>query len=120
MSGFRFFIAAVLILMGILILIAGTIGIFRIKYVLNRLHSAAMLDSLGLLLITLGLIVINGFSYASLKLLIILALFWVASPVCSHLVAALETSTNPELKKDCEIIEVEEYDAFQDDLKRKD
>lgn len=117
MSTFMFVLSAAFILAGILILITGTIGIFRIKYVLGRLHSAAILDSLGLLLITAGMIIINGFSFASLKLLIILMLFWVAAPVCSHLVAALEVSTNPDLKKNCEIVEVDRYDEFQAGIK---
>ena len=47
MSGIRMIIASVLILAGLLVLISGVIGIFRIRYALNRLHSAAMLDSLG-------------------------------------------------------------------------
>ena len=109
MSLLRIIIASLFILAGLLVFISGVIGIFRIKYALNRLHSAAMLDSLGLLLITAGLIVIYGISYESVKLLLILGLFWIASPVCSHLLAALEVSTNPEHKKDCDIIEIPEF-----------
>ncbi|MCR5404390.1 MAG: monovalent cation/H(+) antiporter subunit G [Butyrivibrio sp.] len=116
MTTFNFILSAAFILSGILVLITGTIGIFRVKYVLGRLHCAALLDSLGLLLITSGMIIINGFSFASLKLIIILMLFWIAAPVCSHLVAALEVSTNPELKKTCEIVETDAYESFQSDL----
>ena len=113
MNTFRFLIAAIFILAGLLVFISGVIGIFRIKYALNRLHSAAMLDSLGLLLITTGLIIIKGLSFDSLKLLLILGLFWIASPVCSHLLAALEVSTNTDLKEDCEIIEMSEFEELK-------
>ncbi len=113
MSGFRLFVAAVFILAGILVLLAGVIGIFRMKYALNRLHSAAMVDSLGLFLITAGMIVISGFTVDSLKLILIVALFWVASPVCSHLLAALEVSTNEDLKDSCQIMSTEEYEEFK-------
>lgn len=109
MNTVRLIISSVFILAGILVFISGVIGIFRIKYALNRLHSAAMLDSLGLLLITAGLIVLRGFSFDSCKLLLILGLFWIASPVCSHLLAALEVATNPELKEDCDVIEIPEF-----------
>jgi multicomponent Na+:H+ antiporter subunit G len=113
MNVIRMIIASAFILAGLVVLISGVIGIFRIKYALNRLHSAAMLDSLGLFMITAGLIVIKGFSFDSLKLLMILGLFWIASPACSHLLAALEVSTNPELKNDCEIIEVPEFEKLK-------
>ncbi len=112
MSGLRLFAAMVLILAGILVLLAGVIGIFRIKYALNRLHSAAMVDSLGLFLITAGMIVISGFTVDSLKLILIVALFWVASPVCSHLLSALEVSTNEDLPNNCEIMNEEQYREF--------
>lgn len=102
-SVLRFIIAAVLIIIGILIMVIQTFGIFRIHYVLNRMHSAAMGDSLGTLMIMAGLIVIYGFSYASLKLLFILILFWFASPVCAHLLAKLEVSTNERLEEECEV-----------------
>ena len=82
-----FFFSALLIISGMAVLAVGVIGIFRFKYVLNRLHAAAMLDSLGLLLILAGVMVIRGFSYDSAKLLMMIALFWIASPVCSHLLA---------------------------------
>lgn len=99
----RFLIAAVLIMVGILIMVIQTFGVFKIHYVLNRMHSAAMGDSFGIFMIILGLLVIYGFSYASVKLLFILVLFWFASPVCAHLLAKLEVSTNEQLEEECEV-----------------
>ncbi len=109
-----FFIAAVLITLGILILVIGVIGIFRIKYVLNRLHSAAMLDSLGLFLIALGVMVIKGFSYDSAKLLVMICLFWIASPICSHLLTSLEVATNKDYKKDARVVRIEELEEEEE------
>ena len=111
-------ISEIFIVMGIIVLVSGVVGIFRIKYVLNRLHSAAMVDSLGLLLITIGIIIYNGFSFDSVKLFLIVLLFWIAAPVCSHLVAALEVSTNPEIDKDCEIMDEKAYENLK--LSKKD
>lgn len=101
----RFMIAAVLIMIGILIMAIGTLGVFKLHYVLNRMHAAAMGDSLGIFMIILGLIVIFGLSYASVKLLFVLVLFWFASPVCSHLLTKLEVSTNERLDEECEVPE---------------
>lgn len=99
----RFIIAAILIMIGILIMAIQIFGVFKLNYVLNRMHAAAMGDSLGIFMIIIGLIVIFGFSYASLKLLTVLVLFWFASPVCSHLLAKLEASTNECLEEECEV-----------------
>ena len=112
-SLFRFLPAAVLITLGVTVIAVSVIGIFRIRYVLNRLHAAAMADSLGLMLITAGLVILYGVSMASLKLLLILALFWIASPVCSHLLSALEVYTNDELEEHCEIKHLSDLDQTE-------
>lgn len=99
----QFVVAAVLIMIGILIMAIQTFGVFKLHYVLNRMHAAAMGDSLGIFMIILGLIVIFGASYASVKLVLVLVLFWFASPVCSHLLTKLEVSTNEHLDEECEV-----------------
>ena len=94
------FAAAACILGGTFVMLIATIGVNRFHYVLNRMHAAA----LGLGLVLLGLIVHNGLTFVSLKMLLVLVFFWNASPVCSHLISSLEVQTNPELEKECEII----------------
>ena len=95
----RFIIAAVLIMIGILIMVIQTFGVFKLSYALNRMHAAAM----GIMMIVLGMMVIYGISFASLKLLTVLVVFWFASPVCSHLLAKLEVSTNEQIEDECEV-----------------
>ena len=110
-----FFFSALLIISGMAVLAVGVIGIFRFKYVLNRLHAAAMLDSLGLLLILAGVMVIRGFSYDSAKLLMMIALFWIASPVCSHLLSSLEVFTNQNLDRDARSVTLEELEKEEEE-----
>lgn len=97
-------ISAALLLAGIFIMLMGTIGIFKFHYVLNRMHAAAMNDTLGILFILLGLAIRNGFTFSSIKLLLVVAFLWLASPVCSHIVGKLEVDTNKDLEKECEIV----------------
>ena len=97
-------ISAVLLLAGIFIMLIGTIGVFKFRYVLNRMHAAAMNDTLGLLFILLGLAIRNGLTLSSIKLLLVVAFLWLASPVCSHIVGKLEVDTNKNLEKECEIV----------------
>jgi len=95
----RFILSAGLILFGLFMIVSAIVGVYRFKYVFNRMHAAAMGDTLGLLLIVLGLIVASGFTFDSLKLLLLIVMFWLSSPVSSHLIGRLEVATNPELEK---------------------
>lgn len=102
----RYCIAAMLLLIGVGIACIATFGLFKFKYVLNRMHAAAMCDTLALMICLLGVAVLYGFSFVTLKLVLIIVFLWLASPVSSHLIARLEVTTNPEGMK--EEYEVEE------------
>ena len=95
----RFALAAALMACGLAFLISSVVGVYRFRYVLNRMHAAALGDTLGILLIVLGLAVIGGFSFTSLKILLLVVLWWLSSPVASHLISRLEVTTNQELEK---------------------
>jgi multicomponent Na+:H+ antiporter subunit G len=68
------------------------------------MHAAALGDTLGIGFVLIGLMIHNGLTFVSLKLLLIIIFFWMASPVCSHLISNLEVQTNPDVEKECEII----------------
>ena len=91
----RFAFAAIFILSGLVFELISVIGVYRFKYVLNRMHAAAMGDTLGISLVLVGLMVIRGVSFDSLKFLLIIFFLWLASPVSSHLISRLETTMNP-------------------------
>ena len=99
----RFILCAVLIGFGLIFEICAVIGVFRFHYVLNRMHAAALGDTMGILLIMLGLAVANGANLLSLKLLLLVFLFWMASPVASHLIGRLELTTNEELHREVKL-----------------
>lgn len=100
------------IVLGALFLIAGLItflveiiGLFRLRYVLNRMHAAALGDTLGISLSMVGLMIWSGFSAASLKMALVVIFLWCASPVSSHLIARLEVTTNERLEEQLKILE---------------
>lgn len=99
MEWLRFIAGAAFILIGIVIFIFEMIGVFRFKYVLNRMQAAAMGDTLGIGCAILGLIIMNGFNLTSLKLFFIIVFLWFSSPVASHLIARLEVTTDEEPEK---------------------
>ena len=93
----RLLLSIVLLFAGLFIFISATIGVNRFKKPLNRMHAAAMGDTLGLFLILLSLVVWRGLSFVSLKMAIVLVFFWLASPVSGHIIAQMEATTNEEL-----------------------
>ncbi len=95
----RFLAGAFLLLFGLLIFFIEMVGVFRFKYVLNRMHAAAMGDTLGIGFSLLGLILMSGFTFTSLKLFLVVVFLWFSSPASSHLIARLEVATDEEPEK---------------------
>ena len=95
----RFVLSALLILAGLFFVVSSVVGVWRFRYVLNRLHAAALGDTLGMLLIILGLVCYTGFQLLSLKLLLLVVLWWLSSPVASHLIGRLEITADPDLER---------------------
>lgn len=92
----KFIAGAVFLLLGMTMFTIEILGVYHLKYVLNRMHIAATGDTLGILLSLLGLMFMNGFNFTTLKLALIVIFLWFSSPVSSHLIARLEITTNPD------------------------
>ena len=107
----RFLAGALLLVCGLGIFLIEMIGVFRFKYVLNRMHAAAMGDTLGIGFSLVGLILLNGLNFTSLKLLLVIVFLWFASPVSSHLIARLEVTTNEDEEKRYREISLRELEA---------
>lgn len=98
------FLAGVsLLLGGLFIFVVQLAGVFKFKFVLNRMHAAAMGDTLGIGISMAGLMILSGFNFTSLKMALIIVFLWMASPVASHLIARLEVTTNEHLEDYCEL-----------------
>ena len=101
----RFAVAAVLTAGGLFCLLSGVVGVYKFRYALSRVHAAALLDTVGILLMLLGVIVATGFTVASAKMLVVIAFLWLTSPVSGHLIGRLEVTINDELEKDAEVLD---------------
>lgn len=93
----RFVVSAALLLTGLVFMILAVFGVNRFNRALNRMHAAAMGDTLGILFVIMGLITMRGFSMDSLKLFLVILFFWTASPVSGHMISRLEAMTNRDL-----------------------
>ena len=90
------------LIFGMSVFVLELIGIFKFKYVLNRMHAAAIGDTFGLGMSLLGLMILSGFKFVTLKMGLVIFFLWMASPVSSHLIARLEVTTNEHIDDFCE------------------
>ncbi|MDE6918175.1 MAG: monovalent cation/H(+) antiporter subunit G [Lachnospiraceae bacterium] len=99
----RFLAGTALILCGMIVFGIELFGVFKFGYVLNRMHAAALGDTLGIALCMLGLTILCGLNFTSLKMMLVVVFLWFASPVASHMLSRFEVATNEELDRECEI-----------------
>lgn len=108
----RFLTGTGLLLIGLFVFALELFGVYKFHYVLNRMHAAAIGDTLGIGISLLGLMILSGINFTSLKLGLIIVFLWMASPVSSHLISRLEVVTNEQLQEDCQLPE----EKWEDEL----
>lgn len=97
----KLIIGTAFLICGLVIFFTELFGVFHFKYVLNRMHAAAMGDTLGISACLIGLMILSGLNFTTLKILLIVIFLWVTSPVSSHMLARLEVTTNENLNERC-------------------
>ena len=93
------------LLFGLFVFFSAVLGLFRLEYVLNRMHAAAVGDALGIFCVLVGLMLLHGWSLSAAKTLLIFLFLWLTSPVASHLIAEMEVFTISDIRKECEVEE---------------
>ncbi len=93
----RLAVSAAFLLAGLLVFVSAAVGVNKFKRALNRMHAAALGDTLGILFMILGLAIWKGLGFASFKLLLVVLFFWLASPVAGHMISRLEVMTDEDL-----------------------
>ncbi len=110
----RFVSAALLMTGGVFVLLTAVLGQFRFRSALNRIHAAALVDTLGILLMLAGLILCAGWSLVSLKLLLIVAFLWLTSPVQSHLLGKLALTVEDHPEREMQVDDPELTDRVKE------
>jgi len=82
--------------------IIGMAGLVRLPDMFTRLHGASVTETLGAGFIVIGLILQAGFTLVAAKLVIIMGLILLTSPVATHALAqaALHAGIRPQLDHD--------------------
>ena len=113
----RLLISILLMAAGLIVCGIGVYGVFKFKYAANRMHAAAMNDTMGVSLCLLSVAVSAPDLFTALKLLLVIAFMWISAPVASHLLCRLEIETNENRADYMEIVEeplVSGYEKSED------
>ena len=104
-EGIRFGLTVAFLLIGLMVMATGVLGLYRFRFALNRIHTASMCDTLGLLGLLIGLSISAGDAWVVLKFALTMVFLWIASPTASHLIARLEATTTYRLDQHMEVLE---------------
>ena len=63
------------------------------------MHAAALGDTMGLLMIVLGLIILSSNVFVIAKFILIILFFWLTSPIATHMLAKVEVLTNEDAEE---------------------
>lgn len=117
----RFAFSALFILIGLFITITGVRGFYKLRFILNRMHAAALIDTLGLFFIVIGLIIAKGFiledgslNVTSIKLACVVVFLWITSPVSSHVIGEIIYLTDTNTDSETVEIDVNEKGSVSD------
>lgn len=99
---FIYVLAGIIISLGAFFLLIGSIGLIRLPDFYARTHATGKADTLGIMLVLFGLILLQGFSINSVKLLIIIAFVALTNPTATNALARAAFSRRkiPWFKKD--------------------
>jgi len=90
----RFLLTAVCMLAGLAVCCIGVYGIFKFEYAANRMHAAAMIDTMGIALCMGGVAISAPDMFSALKCVLVIVFWWLSSPVSSHMLCRLEIITD--------------------------
>lgn len=90
-------ISTVLMAGGAFFMITGAVGLLRLPDFYTRLHATGKCDTLGEVLIIVGCMIYQGWSFITIKLFFLMLFIFIANPVATHAImkAAYVTGVKP-------------------------
>ncbi len=81
----REFIAALFVLGGAVFFAASAVGMMRLPDFYSRIHASGNSETLGSMLAFIGLIIYEGATLTSLKMVLVFLIVFLANPIGSHI-----------------------------------
>ena len=97
----NFALGSIILLIGFFFILTSIIGVIRFKHVYNRIHSASILESIGIPLFIISLIFINPISYKLFdisKLCICILCLYICSAINTSCVSLIKKSEDIQSK----------------------
>lgn len=85
---------------GLILEFLSVFGVNRFHYSLNRLHSASIADTIGLLCIVIACVIRSSSIAAAIKFICVYLFMLLTCPISGHLISFLVYRTDPEVEKE--------------------
>ncbi len=90
----RFLLTAACMIAGLVVCCIGAYGVMKFDYAANRMHAAALIDTMGIALCMGGIAISAPDLFTALKCVLVIVFWWLSSPVSSHMLCRLEIITD--------------------------
>ncbi|MBQ7693328.1 MAG: monovalent cation/H(+) antiporter subunit G [Oscillospiraceae bacterium] len=90
----RLILAGLFLALAVFIFFSEVLGFYKFRYVMNRMHAAAMGDTLGIGSVLIAVAILTGELVSILKLALILLFMFLTGPVVTHLIAGAEVAAH--------------------------
>ncbi|MBQ7246726.1 MAG: monovalent cation/H(+) antiporter subunit G [Lachnospiraceae bacterium] len=93
----RFGFVALFLISSLVCFTLAVTGVYRLGFILNRMHAAGIGDTLGLLFATIACFIAPAELSDTLKIILLVLFMWFTSPVSTHFLSQVEYYTNSDL-----------------------
>ena len=93
----RFAVTAALLVFALAAFATAVTGVYRFGFIMNRMHAAGIGDTAGLFGVISACVIASGWSFDSLKLILLVFFMWFTSPVSTHFLGQVEYYSNRSL-----------------------
>ena len=90
----RTILAVPFLLLAVFTFFSEVLGFYKFKYVMNRMHAAALGDTMGIGSVLIAVAILTGELVPILKLILVLVFMFLTGPVVTHLIAGAEVATH--------------------------
>lgn len=87
MSEFQIIVSILFVVIGILFMLTGSIGILRLPDFYSRTHAVSKSDTLGIIFVISGLVIYEGLTQSSFKLILVILFIALSNPIGTHALA---------------------------------
>ena len=98
-------VGEILVVIGAVFMLFGVIGIFKYRHFYPRILIVSKIDTAGALTIIIGVAIMHGFSFFTLRVLLLLAIMLVVNPMVTQVLASSAYLSGYQLEDTKEAVE---------------